>query len=77
MRITATEGYHKPNDCDTLTRCERIYCPKHRLLYNGCEDLLRGIEGDLDVPGGHRTVIEMTGTCPECRKVGLDIHGRI
>ena len=66
MRITTSEGYHKPGRCD-YDHCQRVYCHAHRMIWRTCETLKEGEEGDRDVIGGVRAILE-EGGCPECER---------
>jgi hypothetical protein len=65
MRITMSDAYDV-HDCRFRDECEKMYCKKHRLLYRECESAVAGYEGDYDVVGGTRHVLEDGGDCPEC-----------
>lgn len=70
MRIKTTDAYEGHtghiDDC-LLEDCQRKYCFTHRLLWRDCETVKEGMEGDRDVTGGTRTILEM-GDCPSCER---------
>lgn len=45
MRITKSVNFHKDGDCD-FPNCYRVYCEKHRYLYNWCDGAERDSEND-------------------------------
>ena len=65
MKITTSQGYHGKRECDFLSDCERRYCWEDRLLWNDCETVKRGYQGDGDLEDGTETIYEL-GECPKC-----------
>lgn len=61
MRITKlNHGENCPDDC------VKMYCKIHRLIFNTCNTGSEATEGDRDVIGGTRVVMEYLGECPDC-----------
>lgn len=78
MRITISHGYHRKQfhrnwrgqlvqSCP-LEDCNRRYCSMHRLLWSECETATETLDGDRDVIGGTRMILEVSDECPACRR---------
>lgn len=65
-KIKTVTPWSRHSECEIFEECPRGYCPKHRLLYRGCETAYRDMEGDNDVINGTRTFWNTDNECPEC-----------